>query len=927
MVEFRALGPVEAVVAGRLVDLGAPKQRALLALLVSRVGQPVAVDVMLEALWAGHPPPSAVTSLQAYVANLRRVLEPDRAPRTPATVLRTRAQSYLLDSRVVDVDVHRFGERATAGWQASDRGDPQQALSEFGAGLALWRGQSYAEVADATWVGPEVARLEELRLSVIEGRCAALLAVGAHEVAAAELEAFMQAHPLREYGCELLARALYRAGRQADALGVLRTIQRRLAEELGIDPRPALQHLECEILNQAPALDWHPTPAVPTVTVPSGPTAAPQVCTNAPPHWPVAGDEVFVGREAALRQLVEALAAAAAGRGRVVMVSGEPGIGKTSLLRHFAKLAGVPVLWGTCPEHVAAPPLWLWEQVLRAVGTHFPQRSIPGPVAELLDGDTQHLVDGVDVAGATLRRFEAIVHYLTDASHTAPLVVLLENLHRADPSSLRLLAHLVESEPAGRLLLVVSYRSGEAATLDETLAALARAGMTRIELNGLNIQDTQTLASAMLHQEVSERTAEGLWSRTEGNPFFLQELIELLTSEQRLDQPYPAPVPVPVREVVLRRIARLPQTAAEVLSVAAIAGRHFDIEVVAEAASVEIEAALEALDTAVAAGLIVEDQQRMGWFRFTHALAAEALYETTGRLRRARRHRQIGAAAARAWMGNTERAAEIARHWLLAAELDPTAAAHASTHAAAAARVADARHTPDDAATLWRQALTAADLAEKEDLDRHPLLIGLATSLYRAGNPHDGLPVFIQAMEETLAAPDARGDPDASRLVTAAVAAISELNRYPVNDGAVNKQLVGVFERTLSQVTDPMQRALVLSCLAVARYYDGDPVRHVALSDEALALARLTTDNVALAHVLHLRVTALNGPDYLDQRLQAVTELLALPALPPLISVRARQLRAQMLVTLGRASEAATELDLAAQLVEEQCSALCTQLA
>jgi hypothetical protein len=124
-----------------------------------------------------------------------------------------------------------------------------------------------------------------------------------------------------------------------------------------------------------------------------------------------------------------------------------------------------------------------------------------------------------------------------------------------------------------------------------------------------------------------------------------------------------------------------------------------------------------------------------------------------------------------------------------------------------------------------------------------------------------------------------------------------------------------------------MQRALVLSCLAVARYYDGDPVRHVALSDEALALARLTTDNVALAHVLHLRVTALNGPDYLDQRLQAVTELLALPALPPLITVRARQLRAQMLVTLGRASEAATELDLAAQLVEEQCSALCTQLA
>ena len=261
--EFRALGPLEAVVAGRLVDLGAPKQRALLALLVSRVGQTVAVDVMLEELWAGRPPPSAMTSLQAYVANLRRAVEPDRAPRTPATVLRTHDQGYLLDSRAVEVDVQRFDERATAGWQAWERDDPQQALSEFESGLALWRGQAYAEVADAAHVIPEVARLEELRLSVVEGRCAALLAVGAHEVAVAELEAFMQAHPLREYGCELLSLALYRAGRQADALSVLRTNQKRLAEELGIDPRPALQHLEREILNQDPSLDWKPAPVAP----------------------------------------------------------------------------------------------------------------------------------------------------------------------------------------------------------------------------------------------------------------------------------------------------------------------------------------------------------------------------------------------------------------------------------------------------------------------------------------------------------------------------------------------------------------------------------------------------------------------------------------------------------------------------------------
>jgi DNA-binding SARP family transcriptional activator len=707
MVEFRALGPVEALVSGRPVDLGTPKQRALLALLVSQVGQPVTVDVILEALWAGHPPPSVMTSLQAYVANLRKLLEPDRAPRAPATVLRTCPWGYLLDGSVVDVDVRRFGEHATAGWQARDQDDPRQALSEFEAGLALWRGHAYPEVTNAPCVVPEVARLEELRLSVVEMRCAALLAVGAHEVAVAELGAFIKANPLREYGCELLSLALYRAGRQAEALDVLRTIQTRLTEELGVDPRPAIQHLRHEILNQAQTLDWHPAPALPTRITSSRPTASPQARRTGPPPSPDDDGGVFVGREEALRQLTEALAAAEAGRGRVVTVSGEPGVGKTSLLRRFAELAGVPVLWGTCPEHVAAPSLWLWEQVLRAAGTSFPQRSIPRPVAELLDGDTRQLVDGVDMAGATLRRFEAIVQYLTDVSRTGPLVVMLDHLHRADPSSLRLLAHLAESVPASRLLLVVSYQSDEAPILAETLAALARREMPRMELTGLTPQDTRTLASAILRRDVSRRTAEGLCARTEGNPFFLRELIKLLTSDQRLDDPHAGPVPAPVREVVLRRIARLPQPVAEVLSVAAVVGRHFDIEVVADVMSVEIDTALAILDTAVAAGLIGEDQQRLGWFRFTHALVAEALYETTGQLRRARLHRRIGAAAGKAWARNAERAAEIARHWLLAAELDPATAAHASVHAATAARFAKA---PEDAAALRWRALGAARL-------------------------------------------------------------------------------------------------------------------------------------------------------------------------------------------------------------------------
>ncbi|MGH3801529.1 MAG: AfsR/SARP family transcriptional regulator, partial [Pseudonocardiaceae bacterium] len=293
-VEWRALGPVEVIVDGRLVDLGPPTQRALFGLLLSRVDQPVALDAVVEELWSGTPPPAVMASLRAYVSNLRRVLEPGRAPRAPAAVLRTRAPGYLLDSRGVEFDVHRFGAHATVGREALSRADPQRALDEFDAALGLWRGQAYADMWDAAWAAPEVARLEELRLSVVEARCAAQLALGQHHGAVAELEVHVRGHPLREHGCELLAVALYRAGRQAEALGVLRATRARLVEELGIDPGAALQRLEHDILTQAPALDWQPPRATPTAATAGGRSSV-QGLTIAGTSALLPADELGVG--------------------------------------------------------------------------------------------------------------------------------------------------------------------------------------------------------------------------------------------------------------------------------------------------------------------------------------------------------------------------------------------------------------------------------------------------------------------------------------------------------------------------------------------------------------------------------------------------------------------------------------------------------
>ncbi|MGH3984835.1 MAG: BTAD domain-containing putative transcriptional regulator [Pseudonocardiaceae bacterium] len=353
--EWRALGPVEVTVDGRLVDLGPPTQRALFGLLLTRVDQPVALDALIDQLWAGDPPVAAMASLRAYVSNLRRVLEPGRLPRAPAAVLRTRAPGYLLDSRDAEFDVHRFTEHATVGREALSRADPECALSEFDKALGLWRGQAYADMRDAAWAAPEVARLEELRLSVLEGRCAAELARGRHHSVVAELHGHVRSHPLREHGCELLALALYRAGRQAEALGVLRATRARLAEELGIDPGAALQRLERDILSQAPALNWQAPTATPTVPSSGGP-ARPEVLTTAGTSALLLADEPdgggaqrvvskqvqgfaeIVGREQELATL-RARFTDPQRRGRPVwqVLTGLGGVGKTSLARAYAQ--------------------------------------------------------------------------------------------------------------------------------------------------------------------------------------------------------------------------------------------------------------------------------------------------------------------------------------------------------------------------------------------------------------------------------------------------------------------------------------------------------------------------------------------------------------------------------------------------------------
>jgi YVTN family beta-propeller protein len=251
--DFRILGPLEAEEDGRLLALGGAKQRALLALLLLHANKVVPRDRLIDELWGERPPETAATALQGYVSGLRKTLGSER--------IVTRAPGYLLSIEPDALDVGRFERLARDGRAALGAGNARQASAKLSAALALWRGRALADL-DSTALGhAESLRLEELRLSALEDKFEAELALGHHAEIVADLEALVSQHPLREKLRGQLMLALYRCGRQADALEAYQEMRRLLVGELGLEPGATLRNLEQAILNHDPALEPTPTRA------------------------------------------------------------------------------------------------------------------------------------------------------------------------------------------------------------------------------------------------------------------------------------------------------------------------------------------------------------------------------------------------------------------------------------------------------------------------------------------------------------------------------------------------------------------------------------------------------------------------------------------------------------------------------------------
>ncbi|MFD4132197.1 BTAD domain-containing putative transcriptional regulator [Streptomyces goshikiensis] len=936
MVYIRVLGSFAAERDGEPVPLGGHRQRSVLALLVSARGRVVSVDRMIEELWQGAAPARAVASLQAYVSNLRRLLEPGRAPRAAARLLVSSPPGYALRLPEDAVDAWRFERLLGEARELLDRA-PDRARRLLREALALWQGQAYAETADEPWSHAEITRLDELRLAARELDLAAGLRVGDSAGVVARAALLTRDEPLREEGWRLHALALWAAGRQADALSALRRARAVLAEEAGLDPGAALVGLERAILAQddrvlrqataAPAPAAEPAASGPaaetSVPGPDAATAAPgpasatavpgpaaELAVSGPASaavvsglaagpavsglavepavagpaaesavpgpgvaavGPVAplsralppggafegAADLFVGREGELALLAGASDRARAAGPGIALVSGEAGLGKSALLNRFRdrlRREGWLVAVGRNADAEGAPPAWAWAEALRTLADAVP----PGPgaaaaMAPLLSDGDEPSPAAEDTAAGRFRMHRAVWQWLAAAARERPVCVVLDDLHWADGETLALLAGAGDLPAGTPLLLVGAFRPDEEpGRLADTLAQLARRSPTRVALPGLPEAAVAEVVRALGGPEADPATVAALAERTGGNPFYVRESARLLGSEGALVAL--SEVPEGVRDVLRRRLGRLPDAVVSVLRLAAVAGLECGVEVLLGAADAGEDAVLDALEAGLVAGLLVEPGP--GRVRFAHALVRDTLLADLSRLRAARMHGRIGQSLER--LGPDD-VSGLAHHFVRAAS--SATAAKAVDYCVRAAALADRRFAHDTAAALLVEAVAC--------FERTPVVPGAAGD--RDGERVELLGRLVRAQVRAgavMAARETRGEAIACAVATgreslliSAFTAWSEPSPWQTRPyGTVDQPVVALLERLLERPgLEPAVRCRLLGAYA-AELSDARIPRVRAAAREAVALAEGLGDPALRAAALATLVRELD-PD------------------------------------------------------------------
>jgi len=846
----RLLGPVQFIDAqGADVPLRSVSMRRLLAVLaVSRAG-PLRSEYLVDLI--GTTPSAFRTS----VSRLRS--------RIGETTIRSDPSGYRLDCRV---DAQMFTDLV----EDSER---DVSLARIEQALGLWRGPAIEEFRHEQWAEAEAARLDEMRLVAVENRVEQLIRTARCGEAVAAAEALVASHPFRDRARGLLMEALAGDGRQAESLRAFQAYRSFLAEESGTEPSAHVGSIERRV-----AAGWHDLGRAAATEPAGGPTTTPQQVQIPLPGALELGAPI-AGRVAQMALLEADLAAARRGSIRVARLSGDAGIGKTTLIAAFAhacRESSAAVLYGRCDE--TSVPLQPLRSIVRTLVAHVP----PSILAEHVDvhgGELARLApqlrsrtwapepvgDGGEIEQFHL--FEAVADLVRRAASANPVVLLLDDLHWAERTALLLLRHLVRALVDAPVFVVISTRgAGDRlpSGLREVLADIDGVPTRRIELGALDDSELVELTSSVLGVDLSGDPAsmESLKVQTAGNPLYASQL--LMHIHERGETavapvrgfPSVTPdgvVPPGLVDVLWRRVHELGPAAATVLqacSVLAPVIRPDVLEALFDTDAVDIASSV---DDAVASGLLYETGSIDLSLRFTHSLVAQALYgEVPNAERRALHRRALGALTSHLEGPGHASPIELTVH--AAAAGDHTAA---TRWAVLAGESAMENLAPTEASRWFGTALDHAVAAGASDPERAALEVRLGASQLRAGDPE------ARATLLTAAGRARRSGAEAA-LVDAALAHDRGMTRI----GSIDAELLSMIEAAL-EVADPsdeptLARLLALHALHLVHTSRVD--ERLGSANHAVELIERSEDPLLLPQMISSLLFALSGPGTLDLR-------------------------------------------------------------
>ncbi|HEY6886821.1 MAG TPA: BTAD domain-containing putative transcriptional regulator [Solirubrobacter sp.] len=851
---FRMLGPLEVERDGHPVAVAGRQQRVLLALLLLHANQPVTADRLIEELWSEPKPARALKRLQLAVTRLRKVL----ATGAQAGPLETVAEGYRLTLSASELDVDVFRADVREGREALEAGNGGRAAEILRRGLGLWRGSPLADLAYEPFAASAIRELEDLRLEATELAIEAELAAGRHRRVVPEIEVLLAQHPLHErlHGHRMLA--LYRCGRQSEALEAFRALRHTLISELGLEPGPELRQLELEILRQSPALAA-PPPVPNPARAPHPPTPVELPLPRALQRQ--AAEPAFVGRQEELARLTAGWDQARAGAYVAIAVDGEGGIGKTRLAGELARAVhgpAAPVLYGRCDEALAVP----YQPFVEALRPLADALGIPRMKAELggLAAKLRRLWPESGELGEPLHAdpeserfalFEAVAALLELATRHRPLLLVLDDLQWAADPTVLMLRHVTRSDREIAALVVAGYRDtdiGAAWPLRQLLADPDRgAAGRRVSLRGLEERAiAELLAAAGVPVDDRGDAAElvrALKTQTAGNPFFIRTVVARVIESGDMAC---LETPGGLRDVVGHRIARLSPPARRLLDAAAVAGPAFSMALLEPALGHE-PGLRDALDEAVGAGLVTDTGA--GELVFVHALVRETVYQSLSPARRARLHLMVGEALEA--LGDPDTNAEALSHHFA----QTAAGARAARYALLAGRRAMQRLGFEQAVSHYQRGLVSL---APDAPQRGELLLALADARWSTGE----LELARHVSREAATLAEAEGD--GVRLGRAAL-----LYAGPHFFLATGPR-VELLERALAALDgeDSALRARLLARRG-ASYSPGAVVR----TREAIEMARRIGDDAVLADVLTTTRLVFRGPDEPEERFAEALEL------------------------------------------------------